>query len=208
MFEFGNRTSLTNIAHTFEDNDQPEGPSAKKKDDDDIPEMVDPEEHEDHALVQSKFIQTLGEEQQPRPKSGLKGISDLTLGECSILVTALSDTGVNRLHFKHIRESKDDVPKPPQQKAHYAPPSIHDSDGIKEVSGPSVEKPRPSCVWKKPEVVIMCARQSSKKIAVDSKSGDLSSVSGSEYQPGKGDANWFVWSCLPWCARGVRIGVH
>ncbi|KAF8834521.1 hypothetical protein BDN67DRAFT_985261 [Paxillus ammoniavirescens] len=277
-----NRTSLANIAHMFEDNDQPEGPSAKKEDDNDIPETVDPEECEDHALVRSKFIQALekvgckwasgklfpwknlplklakseivcynyphgasfpGEERQPRPKGGSKGISDLTLGECSILVTALSYTGMNGLHFKHIRESKarllastipvihsaapdhdslqlcglpsksnvaatcikkptrqpscdietisildsDGVPGPPQWKAPHAPPSIHDSDGIEEVSSPSVEKPRPTHVWKKPEVVITCARKSLKKIAVDSESSDLSSASGSEYQPGEGD---------------------
>ncbi|KAF8836749.1 hypothetical protein BDN67DRAFT_983728 [Paxillus ammoniavirescens] len=61
------------------------------------------------------------------------------------------------------------------------------NDGIEEVASPSVQNPRPTCVWKKPEVVIMCTRKSLKKLAVDSESGDVSSASGSEYQPGKGD---------------------
>ncbi|KAI5981523.1 hypothetical protein EDD15DRAFT_2379435 [Pisolithus albus] len=40
-----------------------------------------------------------GEERHPHPKSGSKGISDLTLAECGILIAALTDKSKNGLHF-------------------------------------------------------------------------------------------------------------
>ncbi|KAF9226041.1 hypothetical protein BS17DRAFT_765129 [Gyrodon lividus] len=41
-----------------------------------------------------------GKEQNPCPKGGSKGISDLSFAECSMLVTALRDTSRVGLHFK------------------------------------------------------------------------------------------------------------
>lgn len=41
-----------------------------------------------------------GEERQSRLKGGSKGISDLTLTECSILIAALTDSSKEGLHFK------------------------------------------------------------------------------------------------------------
>ncbi|KAI5988554.1 hypothetical protein EDD15DRAFT_2172450, partial [Pisolithus albus] len=40
-----------------------------------------------------------GEERQPRPKGGSKGISDLTLAECGTLIAALTDKSKHGLHF-------------------------------------------------------------------------------------------------------------
>ncbi|KIK12778.1 hypothetical protein PISMIDRAFT_69945, partial [Pisolithus microcarpus 441] len=40
-----------------------------------------------------------GEERQPRPKSGSKGISDLALAECGTLIAALTDKSKHGLHF-------------------------------------------------------------------------------------------------------------
>ncbi|KIK20358.1 hypothetical protein PISMIDRAFT_39028, partial [Pisolithus microcarpus 441] len=40
-----------------------------------------------------------GEERQPCPKSGSKGISDLTLVECSTLIATLTDKSKHGLHF-------------------------------------------------------------------------------------------------------------
>ncbi|KIJ08864.1 hypothetical protein PAXINDRAFT_18030 [Paxillus involutus ATCC 200175] len=145
-----NKSSLVMVAQSFDVDDQPydEGTSAKKAVDENEegPEIIDTEEREDHALVQTKFVQALsqlqmgfgeaapmeepphqncqercdrlqlskwahapGEEQEPHPKGGSKGISNLTLAECSILVTAFNDTSKNRFHFKHVPELKADL---------------------------------------------------------------------------------------------------
>ena len=45
-----------------------------------------------------------GEER--RSKASAKGISDLTLAECSKLVAALTDTGDDRLHLEHVPNKK------------------------------------------------------------------------------------------------------
>ncbi|KAF8836283.1 hypothetical protein BDN67DRAFT_1014827 [Paxillus ammoniavirescens] len=288
-----NKSSLTNIAQTYEVDNQQEGPLAKKEaeDDDNIPEVDDSQKCEDHALVRSKLVQALkkvgckwalgklfpwknlpaklakngivcnnylgsvsfpGKEQEPKPKGGSKGISDSTLGERSILVTALSDTSRDGLHFKHVPDLKaellaswipvihgaapdHDSPhahakglprkhnpiatrvkkgtsrQPPQnietisipdsdevavpkRRVRCPAPSIHDSDDIKEVSGPSVEKQRPTHAQKKPEVIITHSTKVLKKMTIVSKSGDFSSgehwfpTSGLEYQPVGDDA--------------------
>ncbi|KIJ05879.1 hypothetical protein PAXINDRAFT_158908, partial [Paxillus involutus ATCC 200175] len=192
MFEFSNRTSLVNIAHTFEDNDQHEEPSVKKEDNDDIPEAVDPEEHEDHALVRSKFVQALAcllASTTPVIHGAAPDYDSLQLRGKRMFVNLKCDN--KGLPWKPnvaatcIKKPASQPSTPPMEGPPCSP-SIHDSDGIEEVPGPSVEK-QPTRIWKKPEVVIMCTSKSSKKIAVDSESGDLSSASGSEYQPGEGD---------------------
>ena len=45
-------------------------------------------------------------ERQPRTKTGLKGISDLTLAECSALIAAFSNTLKNSLHFKLVPKKR------------------------------------------------------------------------------------------------------
>jgi len=46
----------------------------------------------------------LGEEHCSRGSA--KGISDLTLADCSKLVTALTDTSNDRLHLEHVLNKK------------------------------------------------------------------------------------------------------
>ena len=45
-------------------------------------------------------------EQQPRTKAGLKGISDLSLTECSALIAAFSDTSKDGLRFELVPKKR------------------------------------------------------------------------------------------------------
>ncbi|KAG6376926.1 hypothetical protein JVT61DRAFT_958 [Boletus reticuloceps] len=127
-----NRASLHSVSDAFEVDDAPEAPTRKNGDDERSRTDGDPDEREDHARVRSQCkwvsgklfpwknfpsklsksgfvchgwpdnVLLLGEDRQPRPKGGSKGISDLTLTECSSLLAALYDTSKQGLHFKLV----------------------------------------------------------------------------------------------------------
>ncbi|KIJ57799.1 hypothetical protein HYDPIDRAFT_103826, partial [Hydnomerulius pinastri MD-312] len=127
-----NKSSLATVAQAFDDDNQQEGPPTKKEadDDDNAPECSSdkvgckwasgklfPWKGLPAKLAKSGIVcynypglaSLPGEERQRKPKGGSKGISDLTLAECSILVNALSDTSGDGLHFKHVPELKADL---------------------------------------------------------------------------------------------------
>ncbi|KIK81910.1 hypothetical protein PAXRUDRAFT_40111, partial [Paxillus rubicundulus Ve08.2h10] len=190
-----------------------------------------------------------GEERNPHPKGGSKGISDLTLAECSMFVAVLRDTskgvpvrtrpdpltelmaswvpvikGTAPEHdsphpcakrmFCNLKTDHQGLPLKynpaathiKKRTAHmplqnvetiYIPnsdnivevvenksktccvaPSVHESDGIEEVPRPSKKH-----ISKRPEVVITRSAKLLKKVTTTFADDDLSSLSGSEYQP-------------------------
>ncbi|KAG6369292.1 hypothetical protein JVT61DRAFT_15507 [Boletus reticuloceps] len=193
-----------------------------------------------------------GEDQQPRFKGGSKGISDLTLAECSSLYAALNDTSKQRLQFKFATNPKDltssrfpviicaapaaDSPYPhgrrmfanlnidrkgPQRLANTAVTrvkknkkrsqprpvetiTIIDSDDIVEVPPPqkksleshpspdhnSTPKEAPAAAPQKRQtrgkVEVLLTKKSIRKVSNQSNVLDLSSESGSEYEPDVG----------------------
>ncbi|KAG6374453.1 hypothetical protein JVT61DRAFT_4495 [Boletus reticuloceps] len=142
-----NKSSLDHVALAFNAaGEQVLGNISKEAEDaEDVVEIADPNEREDHAHVRKAFVAALkkvgctwasgklfpwkalpsklaksgvvcynypdnipfpGEERQSRAKGGSKGISDLTLSECSSLIAALGDTSKDRLYFKMVPEKK------------------------------------------------------------------------------------------------------
>ncbi|KIJ12446.1 hypothetical protein PAXINDRAFT_14770 [Paxillus involutus ATCC 200175] len=152
-----------------------------------------------------------GEERNPRPKGGSKGISDLTLAECSMLVVALRDTSKGGLRFKLMVDMKAELMASQVPVIEGAAPE-HDSphpcvkrmfcnlktdrQGLLRKSNPTAThiKKRTArtllsstslqkCISKRPEVVITHSAKLLKKVTTTFADDDLSSLSGSEYQP-------------------------
>ncbi|KIM57318.1 hypothetical protein SCLCIDRAFT_90238, partial [Scleroderma citrinum Foug A] len=68
--------------------------------------------------------------QECSSRSKPKGISDLTISECTQIVAAIRDTGPHRLHFKSAPNSKLDILTSKIPVIHGAPP-LHDSKSLK-----------------------------------------------------------------------------